>query len=520
MSSLYVLFAALPWAAICQDCDLVGECDVSGQSVNFLQTGMMHKEQTSLMHKEMPKPEREEHFWGHPKGSIGSLSQTRYGVPASALHDLDAHLAWKWALPMNLSAFVWGTLIDKDKNIIVASMQGLYKYTADGEPLWNRTDIHGTMMPVLMGDSLYGMQAGSAQMYALNLQTGDSRWMKKISQTTGQEGDMMEAHNGVLVTAVDQQQHWTTPEIGIPAKRAIGVNATTAEELWSYTPQCGIWNIMALFPDEDSTVFMDYCGGLYRVNLHDGSEIWKAPGSFLSMTDGGSTLGPDGNIYTCSNGPLSMVNMNDKDAHAGRLRKFDVNTGKLLWETKLQNACMNFPAVSADGKTVVLSDGANVIDPPMKWLHGKGNTSEEIDQFWKLQQELLANKTQLNYYGKDNLNASILGFDASTGSLKWEHKVDPWYGMSFALDEERAYLWLKGKHPFGWCGPPHWSGPVIDQEGKVYVARSDGMLHIYNPSDDSDTEFRHGDGALMSGVAFANGLMVVPTCSWVYVFKF
>jgi len=50
MSSLYVLFAALPWAAICQDCDLVGECDVSGQSVNFLQTGMMHKEQAGSIH--------------------------------------------------------------------------------------------------------------------------------------------------------------------------------------------------------------------------------------------------------------------------------------------------------------------------------------------------------------------------------------------------------------------------------------------------------------------------------------
>merc|ERR1719277_378648 len=29
------------------------------------------------------------------------------------------------------------------------------------------------------------------------------------------------------------------------------------------------------------------------------------------------------------------------------------------------------------------------------------------------------------------------------------------------------------------------------------------MLHIYNPSDGSDTEFRHGDGALMSGEAEA-----------------
>jgi len=509
-SKLYVLFAALPWAAVGQDC-LSGECEATGgQSVAFLQT--------SAAHKVKSKPD--EHYWPLPKGRVGSLSQTRYGPPASALNDLDSHLAWKWELPMNLSAFVWGTLIDKDKNIIVATMQGLYKYTADGEPLWNRTDITRSEMPILMGDALYGMGMMTGNMFALNLQTGETLWQKKVAKTTGAEGDMMEGHNGVLVVAVGQEREWYNPGVGIPSKSALAVNASNGEQLWSYTPECGIWNIMALFPDQDSTIIMDYCGGLYRLDLHDGSEIWKVQGSPGSMTDGGSTLGPDDSIYTCSNAPGTMLTMNDKDTHAGRLRKYDINNGKLLWETKLQNACMNFPAVSPDGKTVVLSDGANVLDPPTKWLKGKGNSSEEIDAFYALQQELLANKTQLNYYGQDNLNASILGFDAKTGSASWEQDVEPWYGMSFALDEERAYMWLKGEHPFGHCGPPQWSGPVIDQEGKVYTSRSDGFLHIFDPKDRSDKTFRHGDGALMSGVAFADGLMVVPTCSWVYVFKF
>merc|ERR550539_616708 len=154
------------------------------------------------------------------------------------------------------------------------------------------------------------MSMGTAMMYALDIQTGETIWQKKMAGNTGMEGDMVESHNGVLVAGVGRGQWSGPPGVGLPVGRAIGVNATDGNALWSYTPECGIWNIMALFPDEDTTVFMDYCGGLYRVNLYDGSLIWKHPGSNWSMTDGGNTLGPDGNVYTCSNAPNSQMTMN------------------------------------------------------------------------------------------------------------------------------------------------------------------------------------------------------------------
>jgi len=509
MAKLYIILAALPWAAVTQNC-IGEECEAIGHgSVAFLQTSSVRLAQSTS-----PK-----HIWPHPKGRLGSLSQTPFGLPADVLEDLDSHLAWKWVSPKNLSEFVWGSLIDKDSNIIICSNSGLYKYTPDGKQLWNQTEITHSQMPTLMGDRLYGMQSRDAEMYSLDLQTGNIMWKKKVADTTGKEGDMVEANNGVVIAGVDQAP-WTKPVVGIPSKRAIGVNASNGEQLWSYTPECGIWNIMALFPDEDTTIFMDYCGGLYRLNLYDGSLIWKTSGSAWSMTDGGSTLGADGSVYTCSNAPYTMQTMDKKETHAGRLRKHDVTDGALIWEAKMSSACMNFPAVSPDGKTVVISSGANVIDPPTLWLNNTGNTSKEIDSFYALQQELLANKTQLTFYGHDNIDASILGFDTSTGKLKWEYAVEPWYGMSFALDEERSYLRVKREGALNFCGPPHWSGPTIDQEGKVYVARSDGLLYIYDPGDGSSTTFRTGDGALMSGATFADRLMVVPTCSWVYVFRY
>merc|ERR1719433_559370 len=115
------------------------------------------------------------------------------------------------------------------------------------------------------------------------------------------------------------------------------------------------------------------------------------------MTGGGNTLDSDGNVYTCSNGPDTESTMNQKGSNAGRLRKYDVRDGALLWETILPNACMNFPAVSPDGGTVVLADGANVLNPPMKWVHGA--PPAKIEAEWALQRELLGNKTQLQHYG-------------------------------------------------------------------------------------------------------------------------
>eukprot|EP00440_Ansanella_granifera_P065748 gb/GFBE01071305.1/.p1 GENE.gb/GFBE01071305.1/~~gb/GFBE01071305.1/.p1 ORF type:complete len:512 (+),score=94.08 gb/GFBE01071305.1/:1-1536(+) len=459
-----------------------------------------------------------QHYWPHARGQVGKYSQTSYGIDTERLSEtnLTASLAWKWSHAKNLSTSIWGTLIDKDKNIIIVSSTGLYKYTADGESLWNRTDLMGSQMPVIMGQQLFTMQMMSAIMHAIDLDSGEDVWVKKVGPGTGMEGDMVEANNGVIVAAVEM---FGLPDpIGTPARRAIGVNASTGDELWSYTPDCGIWNIMALFPDDDTVNFMDMCGGVYRLGLFNGSELWKHTGSLFSMTDGGATLGPDGSMYTCSNGPFTVAGMNELGSNAGRARKYRGSDGALLWEVELPNACMNFPSISPDGETMVLADGANVIFAPTKDLKGQNKSQTEIDEFYAFQQSLLANRSQLAYYGKDDLMASISGFDTHTGELKWQHDVEPWYGMAFALDEERAYNWVSGKSDSPHCGPPHWSSATIDQSGKVYISRSTGETYIYDPVTDAQTMFHHGDGVMMAGISFAPGLMVVPTCSFVYVF--
>jgi len=467
------------------------------------------------------KQSAREAYWPQPRGSPGHYSRTSYGLPQEVLKhgNLTAHLAFKWELPLfGLDTYVWGTLLDKDRNIYIIAMQGLYKVTPDGEALWQREDIQGSMMGSLTGNSLCVMGQISALMTCVDIASGATLWSRQVAESTGLEGDMVTSNNGVLIAGVGTVD-WGWNGAGAPSERAIGLNASTGDEIWAYTPDCPLWNVMGLFPGEDTVNFMDSCGGVYKVGLYNGSEVWKRAPAPDSWTDGGATLGPDGSMYTCSDEPGSFKTLNEQgtmEGIKGRVRKFKQSTGEMVWEAKIENSCLNFPAVSADGKTLVLADGENVVDPPTG-LATQGMSREAIDRFYLLQEQWLEEKRQLSMWGKENINASIMGFDTQTGKMKWRHKVEPWWGMAFAKDEERAYNWRVNNGSLALCGPPHWGGPTIDDNGNIYIGRSSGSLYIYNPEDGSEIQFETNDGHIMSGVIFAPGLM---SCSFVYVFRY
>mmetsp|Transcript_87163 Transcript_87163/g.144326 ORF Transcript_87163/g.144326 Transcript_87163/m.144326 type:complete len:503 (-) Transcript_87163:95-1603(-) len=495
-------------------CSILVQCCISSPRASV--------DDKSFMLQTHERHTRSDHYWPQPRGGLDHYSRTSYGVPRNILKNgnLSDHLAWTWTHEIGLDALVWGTLIDKDKSIYIIALQGIFKYTPDGELLWQRDDILGTQMGSISGNSLYAWDT-YLMMYALDLDTGSSFWSRKVGENRGLVADMVTVNNGVVLAGVDQPDElpegWRV-EAGVWSKRVLAVNASNGDELWSYQPDAGLWNIMGLFPDDDTVIFMDSAGGLYRLGLHNGSQLWKRAPDPETFTDGGATLGPDGSVYTCSNEPYSLTDLFEEPK--GRMRKFDQTTGEMLWEFQSEHGCMNFPAVSADGKTLVVSDGANVA-APMTYYETEGMTPEAIDKFYRIQDEELQSHSQNAYWGIENINGSIIGIDTQNGEPKWQHEVEPWYGTSFIRDEERAYRFITGQELRLACLPPHWGGPTIDDENNVYVGRSDGYLYIYNMDDRAEvTTFKTNDGSMMTGVSFAPGLMVVPTCSFVYVFRF
>mmetsp|Transcript_14459 Transcript_14459/g.25558 ORF Transcript_14459/g.25558 Transcript_14459/m.25558 type:complete len:511 (-) Transcript_14459:222-1754(-) len=506
-------------ALVC--CILVQGC-IASQPVSVDDETFM----LQLQSKAHERHTRSGHYWPQPRGGLDHYSRTSYGVPRNILENgnLSDYLAWTWTHADYLDTSVKGTLIDKDKNIYIIAAEGIFKYTPDGELLWQRDDILGTQMGSISGSSLYAWDT-YLMMYALDLDTGSSFWSRKVGENRGLVADMVTVNNGVVLAGVDQPDElpegWRV-EAGVWSKRVVGINASNGDELWSYQPDAGLWNIMGVFPDDDTVIFMDSGGGLYRLGLHNGSQLWKRAPDPETFTDGGATLGPDGSVYTCSDEPYSLTKMAQEGTMSGirgRVRKFKQSTGEKLWEREIARACLNFPAVSADGNTLVLGDGYHVLAPPTR-LQTQYMNRTTIDRFYKLHQELLRNKSQLTFLGLENVNASIMGFDTKTGEMKWQHEVEPWHGASFAGDEERAYKYVTNQSRSPHCGPPHWGGATIDDARNVYIGRSDGTLHIFNMDDKSEVTFKTNDGMMMAGVSFAPGLMVVPTCSSVYVFKF
>merc|ERR1719401_142128 len=211
-------------------------------------------------------------------------------------------------------------------------LQGIFKHSPDGKLLWKREDIM-TSMSSLVDNTLLALH-NSGMMYGLDIETGETRWSKRVGNAAGGEGDMVTAHNGVAIIAVDHNASLIMGSNGAWTVKARGINVSTGDVLWSYMPDCGFWNIMGVFPDEDTVNFMDSCGQVYRMGLFNGSLLWKHAQDLDSYTDGGLTLGPDGSIYTCSDvagSKSKMFREGGMENINGVVRKY-TQSGEQAWE--------------------------------------------------------------------------------------------------------------------------------------------------------------------------------------------
>jgi len=485
---------------IVSQADVLDQHDIVLDQISLLQTHMGAK-------RSRYESASSHHFWPSGRGRIGHYSQA-YDVPEGL--NLTASFAWSWKHPPGLIPSIhWGSLIDKKHNIYVVGTDSIYKLSPEGRVLWKSQ--HGGEHCSINGNAIYGMRPMLALMFALDIDTGKALWTKKVAWSTGVQGDMVAASSGVVVAGVDS--YHTGSDSGTPSKRVIGVNASSGSKLWTYTPECGLWNLMAMFPDDETTAFMDECGGAYRLGLHNGSVLWKQtqPESF---TDGGAVLDAAGDMYTCSS-PKGSTGENG----TGVVRKYRMHDGKQLWEAAVDSPCVNFPAISAANSALILAPGGLAAEAKTKDVKGL-KSKREKEQFYQLQLELVNNQSQRSYYGLPDLKASIRALDTHTGKQLWRHNVEPWGALAFAGDEERAWNYTQSKSLLPHCWPSHWSGALTFSDGRVYIGRSTGDIYVYDPKTDTEDKFHTGDGILMGGLSSAPGMLVATTCSSVHVFKF
>jgi len=443
------------------------------------------------------------HHWPHARGNVRNYSQSAVAGPSG---DFQRSLRWRWHHPDGRyhTTVVGGPLIDVEKNIYLATEDGIRKFSPDGEVLWHykgTSDMVGC--PSLMGHALYG-NAHDGRVFAVDLEKGEEIWSKKYSEGIGADAAYVEAHNGIVVTGLD------SGNIGGNV-RVIGVDAASGVMLWQFKPARPVWNVMPVFPDDETVVFMDFSGGIYRLGLFNGTKLWhtrpdsRDAGSF---TDGGAMVTSD-SVFTCSNPGRGTGREREK----GVLRKYSLANGTLLWEQELRYPCTSWPVVSAKGDTMVVPIGS-LPDTPvtMQYFKQGKKFAQKVHQ-----ENVLAGSNARRLLGLPELRGALMAFDPHTGELQWDHEVPAWGGIGAAGDEEGIMERHKLKiRPI--CLPAHWSAPTFDGEGTVHLGRIDGSLYAYHPEKGERT-YTTGSGALPPGISFAPGMMAYADCDTLYVFR-
>lgn len=457
--------------------------------------------------RQLPSTSEGGHYWPHVRGHVGA-----YGTTGLTGPNLTANFSWSWHHPDGRyhTIMLGGAILDSEKNAYVATEDGIFKLSPSGQQLWHyNATVPMTTVPSLNGNLLFGSST-SGWYFALDIETGIPAWSHKYADEVSGDTGYVEAHSGVVVAGMNVAALPQMPG----TKTVIGMNTSTGDKLWEYTPEFPVWNVMALFPDDDTTVFMDYTGGVHRLGLHNGTLLWhkKAPGADFSFSDGGLILGPDNDVYACSNPAQSRGN----EGEYGVLNKYRLADGGLLWSRELPYPCNSWPAVSADNRMVVVVPGSFATMPVTMTAVVTGLVQPAEAEAFHLA-TLAAGEKQRSIANMADLRAQIAAFDAGTGEPLWTHAVPPLGRVAFAGDEE-GWLTRKALGHREICLPAHWTAPTIDADGTVYVGRSDGKMYKYSPATGEST-FTTGTAGLHSGMTFAPGMAAYADCDSVYVWN-
>lgn len=432
----------------------------------------------------------QQHFWPTARGPI---PQSGSAKEAWTTHEL----AWKYADPLGQyhNLFAGGAVIDRDENLFQMTQKGLLAFDKTGKQLWHYdTPGISNNEPALYEDLVLGSTKTEGKAFAVNRLSGEEVWVTKLAEDAGGDCGYPAAYDGVFVVGAQKNK-----EVDGGNERVFGLNVTNGQKMWEYDVDKPVWNLTPLFPGDGTCVFMDFAGGVYRLNLHTGKVIWRTlpSDSRDSFSDGGAGLGPNDMVYTCSNPELSHGDEGSK----GIVRAFHLSNGTEVWHKVTSFPCNSYPAIGE----VAGFPGLSVVVTPGSFM------------------------------GKPDLHGSVLAFEAMTGKPIWSIPVAPYQGVQAAGDLEGTAIRLHdGLQPV--CLPAHWSAPIIDGAGQVIVGRADGAFYCILGPDAGYTGLRLDrmkvteDGILFDrtplGSAFLHGalaaapnMFAMSTCDTLYVFQ-
>jgi len=315
------------------------------------------------------------------------------------------------------------------------------------------------------------------------METGQLLWENRASTEIGQDNGFVTVHDGIVLAATDG--HLGEENLAVRA-----FDAGKGSLLWSFWPDTNVWNFMASFPGDGTTVFQDQAGKAYCLRLRDGQLLWKAGGFPGSWTDATATLGADGVLYTMFNSYSHATDPPEPDT-PGTLCARNATDGTELWSRVTPRPPNNAAAVGR----VYGHRGMTVVQP-------------------------------IGRQGLRGAPTDVYAYDAATGATRWVFNGPVLEGLLPAGDVEgMLFRQLAGVRSV--CLPNPWSAPTIDANGTVFVGNQDGRFFalrdlngdgvVDGPGEVSSFD-THAAFSGSAGPSLAPGRVAVASCDSLFVF--
>mmetsp|Transcript_86492 Transcript_86492/g.209746 ORF Transcript_86492/g.209746 Transcript_86492/m.209746 type:complete len:515 (-) Transcript_86492:424-1968(-) len=474
------------------------------------------------------------YYWPHAHGHPSYYGNPPWPGPT----DLPASFKWRWNGPTGTlyEESFNGAVIDDKKNIYITGDRHVYKMSEDGVLVWTysmpgQTSGDG---PAIYEGKLNGATTDGL-IFSIDMETGFQKWVTKASDHDGAEYSQLAVHSGVVVTQGDKRCQ-SVPFEACAAAKVRGLNSTDGAVLWTFDPDEVLWDWFPQFPDDDSVIFMDKTGGLFRLRLQTGELIWKAAGTPYTWTDGSQFMASNGLTYTVQ---VSTTACRSQPRHVtdceGYVTAYKTSDGSQVWRITVPKPPNTSPVVGrlgdGDKLSLVMGIGQQSMlgcSPPALFVYGfpLPDLIKQISFLAIHTVSVWLGDRNWMLWGSHTRTHDVYTFDAETGKPLWAWSGPTSHRMCNRGDEDGfVSRYMSGLRPVS-CPTP-WGQPRIGTDGTIYIANENGDFFAIRDANqdnhiDDDKEvsvFHTGATFPHCGSAHAPGMIVAVNFDGVFVWK-
>lgn len=426
------------------------------------------------------------HPWIGKNGDVLRQGATRAVAPTH----LRRGAAWNWTAPLH-GLVRASPVIDEEGSIYLSSINGaIYKFDQHGKELWKTFTGRGLPgNPVLYEKSLFAVQ-DDCTFLALDPSNGKERWRAKGGEAFGSDTPSIVADKGRVFTACCDEAE-RTPVGG--ATFVVAMDASNGQKLWTMRPANRVYNFLASVVD-DSLLFADLNGGVYRLAASDGKVLWSHPApEYAAFGTGGLTTAANGIAYVTSNKKEPSVG-----ASRGVLSAYFITDGKLLWQKALPLSANSGAAIGQKSPNTYFVTVALGPNPAMP-------LSFPPNGFMDIEPQSPSTKDGLK-------PGKAMTFDAGSGELLWSFDFPDWHGVAAGDTVDHV------------CLPDSFANPSIGGDGSVYIAGESGVIYRLRDSngdgkiDNDEVDSFDTKNAFQGAPALSDGILAAAPCNGLFVF--